>query len=232
MTFDRILAILGIILGLPGFLLLLMSGYRAEAILSLGLGLTLISAPISITWFLTRPPYTITSAKVTLSFLDNAIRRARLTKDYTIRPNQRYLTVLTFRNIAADGNIHSLRWNGQPIDPKWIREVLGEYEVTIHFPGPHQLWREFSGSLSYEATDAFNGREEGLVYAPDHPTKTATIMVEFPASRPCRATRAYRVEGAGQVPISAPSVLAKGLRFETTLKRPRPGTEYWFWWDW
>jgi len=232
MTIDRILAVLGIILGLPGFLLLLVNGYRAEAILSLGLGLTLFSTPILIGWFLSRPPYFFSEAKVALRFIGDSVRTATLTKEYKIRPNQRHLTVLSLRNIAADGFVSNLQWNGAPIQKDWIREVLGEYEITIHFEGPHALWREFSGMLSYDVTDSNNGNPEAFVYAPDHPTKLATIEVSFPPSRPCLAARAYRMEGAGQIPIPAPEVSENRLRLKATLRHPQPGAEYWFWWDW
>jgi len=232
MTIDRILAVVGIFLGLPGFLLLFFTGYRTEAILALGLGLTLFSSPIIVTWLLSLPPYSITEAKVALSFDKDSIQKATITKEYKIRPNQRHLTVLSLRNIAADGKVENLRWNGNLIPKEWLREVLGEYEVTIHFPGPHALWKEFSGALSYEVTDSFNGNPEGLVYAPDHPTKVAQIEVTFPNNRPCRSANAYRVEGAGQIPIAGPEIFESGLRLKATIKRPTPGTEYWFWWNW
>jgi hypothetical protein len=229
-TLDRILAVIGLIIAIPGFLLLFFTDHQTESILTVGLGLVVLGAG-AIDFYLSRlPPYTINDAKVIVDFPNGDRRIARITKSYTVRPNFGHLNTMTHRNIGAQGTVQNLCWNGLPIQQ--IRQSLGEYEVTIDFNGPHKRFRPFTGALSYEAVDSFKGNPEWFCYVIDFPIKAASIEVNLPTRDPCKSAEAFRVEGNGRTRMPDPDISADKQRLSWKLNRPRRSAEYRLYWYW
>lgn len=231
MTPDRVLAIVGVVLGIPGVAVLVLTADQTVAILATILAIALIAAALFIRYVLNAPPYTVREANVTLAFPQDE-QTAILSKEYRIVPNFSHLRQIEHKNIAADGQIQNIQWNDAPVPPNFIAYRLGEYEIRIDLPFHPRRWHEFSGKLSYECIGSFNGQTESIVYCVDFPTKEARIVVEFPPNRPCRASEARKIQGAGEMPIHRPEVTPDGRRLELRLRRPTFGASYIIYWTW
>lgn len=232
MRLDTVLAVLGALFGLPGFLMLFFGPYPSAAVLMTVVGILLLVIAIALTWISRLPPYTCKKASVELTIHDAQGQRGTLSKQYAIRPNHHNLQSIKFRNIAADGVTNDIRWNDEPVPEANIRKILGEYEVTIQHQGPLRRWRAFEGKLSYSVIDSFLGNPEGLVYVPDFPTRIATIRINLPLGRPCLSTNTWRTTGAVDIPIADAKMLNNNTRIELELKRPKVGSEYNVFWNW
>jgi hypothetical protein len=232
MTLDRWLGVIGLVIGLPGFAALFLGPDQATAISFSLVGVVLIAAAATVNYFGNLPPFSVKSAEVLLDFQDDTGKLAKLSKSYRIRPNYSYLQTLVHKNIGADGVIRNICWDDQPVPPQHITERMKEYIVTIQFPFPLRKWREVLGKLSYELVDSFENNPDGLTYCVDFPTKLANIRVSFPSKRPCIKAHAFLGQGAGEKPISEPSVTDNGRRLELVLNNPDIGSRYNIYWDW
>lgn len=116
------------------------------------------------------------SVSVNLEIHDVHGVNAKLTKRYQIVPNFAYL----HRNIASDGSISNLCWNGRPIPASDIKAVLGENQVTINFKAPSAKGVAFAGALSYDLSNSFPATDEALVYVVDFPSPMVTLQIDLP----------------------------------------------------
>jgi hypothetical protein len=231
MTLDRGLAIAGVILGLPGVLVLVLSSSQTLAIINGILAVLLLGAAYFIKYILDAAPFNVKDVTVILSFPQDH-KKAILRKHYKMYANFNHLKQIEHKNIAADGKIENICWNKTPVPADHIKNVLGEYEVYIDLPFDLPRWKEFSGTLSYECIDSFNADTEAFMYCVDFPTRLATIIIAFPKSRPCRSTEATKVQGAGAMPIAAPRLSPDGRRLVLKLKYPTIGAQYIIYWNW
>jgi hypothetical protein len=232
MTFDRAVGITGTIIGIPGFVLLFLQGQQVAAALCV-----LLAAVIFIGFVLHRkatdaPPFKLKSAKVLLTIHDAAGALGKIEKHYTFVPCFANMNQMTHRNIASDGTVSAISWNGQPVPATGIKEVLGEYQVTIDFRAPLTRGVAQDGILSYEIADSFPNADEALVYVVDFPTPLVEITVRLPQNRLAQSAKAFQVRGAGRSPV--PSVELNASRDTVTLrlKKPPMGAEYEIWWNW
>lgn len=232
MTLDRVLAIIGIVLGIPAVVALVLSANQSLQIFIVILAALLVGAALYIRYILNAPPYTFREATVTLSF-PNDHETAILTKTYHIIPNLTDLRQMEHKNIAADGQIQNICWNDQPVPQDRIVQRLGEYEILIDFPISPRKWKEFAGKLSYECLGSFRGNPESMLYCVDFPTREARIIVEFPPTKRCRSAEARKLQGSGQIPVKrGPEISSDGRRLELHLKRPTFGAHYAIYWTW
>jgi hypothetical protein len=231
MPIDRIFAIIGIIIGVPGVMILFATANETLAAFAGTLAALLLGAAFYIRYLFNAPPYSVPEALVTLEFKGDE-KRATLTKKYKICPNFAHLSQLEHRNIASDGDISNFLWNGLPISPNAISKHLGEYVIRVDLPVNPGRWRIFEGELSYELTDSFNGNPEGMEYCIDFPTKKAVLTILFPKNKRCLSAEARKMQGAGAIPISRPVVSNDGSRAELVLRRPTLGAKYAIHWNW
>jgi len=231
MWLDRILAIAGLILGIPGVLVLFATANETTAVFAGMLAALTLGAAFYIRYLINAPPYTFREVKATLEFLGDE-KRAVLRKAYKIRPNYAQLHQLEHKNIGADGQICNFLWNGKPIPPNAITLELGQYNVRIDLPVNPGRWQIFDGELSYEMRDSFNGNPESAAYPVDFPTKIATLTILFPKTKPCLSAEARKKQGSGTVPIEKPTILKNGTQLELTLNRPTYGATYLIYWHW
>ncbi len=225
---DRILSLIGILVGLPGFILLFFDGHALLAAAFFVAMVVLLLAA----WLVSLPPFTMKSIDVELIIHEVDGSKATLSKTYQIRPNYGHLEHLTHRNIAADGSVSNIRWDDQPVPCKNIEKVMAEYHVTIRFPSPLERWRTFPGKLSYDLDNSFPATLEGLVYVADFPVKTAKITVRLPAGRKCSKANATMVRGGRKVPIKHLYQNDGGTQIQLKLKKPVVGAEYEIFWYW
>ena len=231
MSLDRGLALVGLVLALPGFLLLFLSGQEAVAVLVLVLGAGCLIGAFVVHFIWTQPPYTFKIAEVTLSFIGGK-DRALLSKEYIIRPNYRNLQQMKHKNIASDGTVKNICWNDEPVPQNKILTRLGEYAVTIDFPTTCVWLRNFTGKLSYELINSFGGNSEGIFYSVDYPTKKVIIRVNFPEDCLCIHAHATLIQGAGEKEIQDPAISSDRKSLVLKLKRPKLGSQYGIYWQW
>jgi hypothetical protein len=234
MKTDRILTIVGIFLTLPGFIAMFFTKDWSLPAMTMLLGLVVLIASLLVRIFVTLPPFTVISHIVTVDFLDDYGRQARMRKEYVIRPNYGHLSSITFRNIAGDGRISKIAWNDEELPAEAVKRRMEEYVVTVTFHHTLPRWKEIRGVLSYEAADTFPERNEGMIYTPDFPTKTATLRVVFPANRKFKSDSvgASKIEGTGETRLKPPEISGDQKTIEVTLRRTRPGEEYSLFWEW
>lgn len=127
MSFDRVLAILSFLISIPGLLEFFLTDRATIGVLALMIGMLLLSGAWALNWFRRLPEFTMTSVTVTLKFdWDGRGERAQLIKDYRIRPNSSHSKQIIHRNIAPDGEVANICWNGDPIPADNIRKIMGE----------------------------------------------------------------------------------------------------------
>jgi hypothetical protein len=231
MSLDRALAIAGLIIGIPGVLVLFLTANQTLAIVAGLLAVLLLLGAFYGRQILNASPYTFPEARVSLAFPGDH-NLGVLTKEYRIVPNFGHLRQIEHKNIAADGRIDNIRWNDVPVPPNCIVNRLGEYEVRIDLPFAPRRWTEFRGKLSYDCIGSFPGNPESMLYCVDFPTRRACIIIEFPKGRPCQSATARMIRGAGEVPIKDPTRSPDGLRLELNLDRPIHGAQYVIYWMW
>lgn len=232
MSLDRILAVAGVILSLPGFLLLFLNRNETVGAAFVLLGLVVLLAALIYHYWTEIQPYTVIEMEGQLVIKTRDGASATLTKQYRIRPNYSHLNTLTHRSIASDGRVENIRWDDQPVPPANISRVLGEYHVTVNFRPPKQRFKAFDGKLSYDLLDSFPASREVLGYVADFPTKQARISVELPADRPCHNAEVYVSRGAGEKLMKPPTRSANRCSIAVTLKRPATAARYNIYWDW
>lgn len=229
---DRTIGILGVILALPGFFFQFVNKNATIALLSFALASVCILGALAIRYLTRRPKFHLHDATVQLEIFDADGHEAHLSKQYHIEANYDDLQTMTHRNIAADGDITNIYWNDRPVPDESIEQTLGEHVVTADLAMPRGRGDKFQGKLSYDLTDSFPDRREELRYNVDFPTKQASLQVFLPEDRPARGVNAYRLDGAGRVPIESPQVSDNGELIEMELSRPQLGDEYSITWVW
>lgn len=232
MSFDRVLAILSFLISIPGLLVFFLTDRATVGVLGLLLGMLLLVGAWAVNWFRRLPEFTMASVDVTLKFDPTGNgERAQLIKDYRIRPNSSHSKQIIHRNIAADGEVRNICWNGDPVPSANIRKIMGEYEVRIDFPAPCKFWHEFDGRLTYDVLDSFSRSQENLWYVADFTAKRVTITVEFPPRRPCKEVSASYMAG-GERPLDSARRLQDGLTARMVIKRPINAAQYVLHWRW
>ena len=231
MPLDRVLAIAGIIIGIPGVIVLFAAANETLAAFAGLLAALLLGAAFYIRYLFNAPPYTFPEVNATLEFSGDE-RRAVLRKIYKIRPNYSHLRQLEHRNISADGQISNFLWNGKPIPSSSISQQMGQYEVLVNLPVIPGRWQIFDGELSYEMKNSFNGNPESVQYCVDFPTKKVVLTILFPKNRPCLSAEARKMQGAGARPIEMPTISQNGRELALTIKRPTYGATYTIYWHW
>ena len=231
MSLDRVLALLGVLLGIPGSGALFHiechsrrhGGNLGRAPLGRGLLYTSIIRSSALL-VLRRGGHT------NVCELRKEGRSAEELQ--RIRPNHSYLRQMEHKNIAADGNITNICWNNTPINQANISRKLGKYVVRVDFPVAPKLWATFDGALSYELEDCFGSSNEGIVYCVDFPTKSAKIIVMFPPNRRCKKAQARKLHGAGELVLDDPTISPSGDKLELTIRHPTLGANYSVYWEW
>lgn len=229
---DRWIGIVGVILGLPGFLLFFVKGQHALALLSLLILVVALVAAYLINRAGKLPPYRMKSVRVDLHLLDTLGENATLQKTYEAVPSYAHLQEMTHRNIAADGAVVNLQWDGNPIPEQWITQVLGEYHITVRFPGPLVKGKQLTCCLSYDVLRSFLQSQEALIYVCDFPAKEVNILIHFPQDRMCTEASCFRVQGAGKIPLTDPVLDRASRTISLKLKKPEVGAEIEIWWRW
>ncbi|HTY54575.1 MAG TPA: hypothetical protein VMB26_05220 [Candidatus Binataceae bacterium] len=220
---NEFLAWLGIIIAIPGFLLLFASRDWAIGILIL----LLIGAFAWFYWRSHRPPFTIKQISKTLEIMSDSGDLARLKRTQSAVAN---ITATEFwcRNVGADGSIGNIRIDGQA--PDEIVHELGRQHVCKRFRHPLKPRERFNLEVEYELVDSFPGSTEGLLHICDVRCDQIELKVIFRPARQPRNPRLFARYSGTETELQKP--VQNGLTLQATIQRTRVGAEYELEWTW
>jgi hypothetical protein len=232
MTTDRWIAVVGLLIALPGFLELFLTGRQTEAALIVLLGFAVVVSAWIVQYVLNLPPFSAKSTDVTLE-LDKTGNVSQITKSHELRPNAEAQR-LVIRHNGGRGGSKDFRWKGGSGSIEKVEEikVFADTVVTVLFAPPLSRWKPFRGELTYQLLDSFSEKREFFAHVVEFPAKVLTIKVVFPRERPCVEASAARRLGANEKRLDDLRRLHEGELVELTLKRPQIGSEYWIRWSW
>lgn len=229
MNLDRVLALIGVAIGIPGFLILFMSDQWVHGVLVL-----LLVCALGAWWFYAwwrdkLPVFTVLELAKKLTITTPDGRTATLTRTQKVRINHKGITEWWCRNISADGAISNINIDQHP--PDVTINTGGTIQVCRRFPYPKQRGEEWESTLSYDIADSFIKPREELRHLVTFKTKKVTIEVELP--RGCnRADLRFTFGGEEAERLSDPELSNNNRTIKVEIKRPRIGGQYHVGWEW
>lgn len=214
MKIENILAIIGVIVGLPSFLLLFCSGQQVIAIL------VLIIISFLFYYYLQEnltPSFHLISHYKKVEIFDKSGSKAKVTLRRRIRPNHRGLQEYIFRYIRSDGRIENFQSNFGP--PHKIARDAGNYVVTIRFPKELKKKKPLEVTLSYDILEGYSQNIETTSLFIDYPAKELWMEIIFPDERPCLEAEAYRITGSDEKEIKKPEISPDHTEIKWNLKK-------------
>lgn len=229
MNRSDILALFGIILGIPGLLIALFSDAAIVAVIFL----ILCGVLFWVRWWLNQPLYTLICVEKVLTIEDVGGKKAKLIRFHEGVANHRGLNEFWCRNISADGEISNVLVDNHA--PYETERRAGDLQVCTRFRQSLDRGERFSMTLSYDLTDSFLRTPEAIIHVVETKTKKLKMIVILPPSRP--ATNALATLSFGGLPhkrLFPPRLTGQvmGERIEFEIKAPKLGAEYRLEWDW
>jgi len=226
MSWDRILAYVGIIVGLPGFLILFMGDRYVLGIFAL----IVVALLFWHLWSLQRPNFTVVEIDKLLRIHDQG-QTASFVREQTMKANHKGLTEFWIKGISADGQIERILIDDNK--PDEVRVEAGDILVCKRFPQPLKRGKEFKLRHSYDLINSFPNNTEMLIHTANFKTKVVRMRVELPPGRPCKAARAsLRFGGQFHAELARPTVYSGNKRIEIEIRKPKLGGDYYLEWDW
>jgi hypothetical protein len=213
LNLDRLLAAIGILIGLPSFLLLFFSG-------NFVIGIFVFIILCGIAWFYYHEnflgPFNAVMSKKCLELLDKEGRKAKITLDGWVKPNHKGLHEFVLANIRSDGRIENFNSNfGTPL----VKKEAGGYIVHIRFPNELKKGRLINVILTYDIIDGYLSNNESTSGVVEHLTKEMEFEALFPKNRPFLDTSVYKISGSDRKELHKPSCSEDHLRISWKMKR-------------
>lgn len=214
MKIENLLAIIGIIIGLPSFLLLFCSGQQVAAILVL-----LVIFILSYQYWQENlaPSFCLISHYKKLEIFDKNGAKAKITLRRIVIPNHKGLQEYIFRHIRSDGKIENFQSNFGL--PHKISKDAGNYVVTIRFTKELRKRKPVEVILSYDVSGGYSQNMETTALLLDYPCKELEMKISFPNDRPCLEARAYRISGSDEKEINKPEVSPSHTEVKWNMKK-------------
>ena len=221
------MAIISLVITVPGFLILFVSGFMALGVvtfvLALGVGFFY--------WWSEQPPFTIKEVEKTLVFQDPQGHRAKVSRTQTARANQTGITEIWVGNIRTDGSIENVHVDGQPPDDDEIR--VGVRRICKRYPRGQQRGQDYRMTISFDAIDSFANSTEVYEHLVTTKTKKLKMRINFHPDRPCGAVKAYlQYGGQTHQPLKDPWVSDDRTEVLFEMSKPKEGSEYALEWTW
>lgn len=230
MNLDRLLGIIGIVIGVPGFLILFMSDKWIEGILVLFLVMAIAGYQVYLYKQSQEPMFTVLRLDKEVRIHDDKGTKASFERRQHMKTNHPGLVEWWCRNIAADGTITNILIDGQA--PDVLETSAGTIRVCRRFPRPLQKGEELTIVLTYDLTNSFLKNTESVVHLNVLKTREVVMSVELP--RPCLSAETYMSYGGQQVTLinDKPAITMGNKRLEIAIKKPRLGAQYHLQWTW
>lgn len=232
MTPDRWLAIIGVLVALPGFFQLFLDEHQIQAALICLAAVIILCSAFVVRYILKRPTFSAKHTHVKLE-LDKSGKFCKVTKRYELRPNHVHADRLVIRHNGGRGGQQDFKWNGDStvVDVNPIG-VTRDYVATIKFSPSLSRGQWFEGELSYILIDSFIEKREFFIHQVEFAARTVTIEIRFPPDRPCVTAQAKLKRAASEEPVDGLEIKDGGKLLEMTMRRPTIGSEYWIYWNW
>jgi hypothetical protein len=224
---KRIEVWVGILIGLPGFLILFLNGQYAIAFVILcAIALLIYSA-----YLFSLPEFTITEIEKILIIRDKQGSVAVLIRRQKAICNHKGVTEFWCGGIGATGGIDDIRIDKRK--PDAIEESCKQFRICKHFTEPLRRGERFSTEVSYKVRDSFLEETERLIHSTDYMTKELIMRVRLPPGRKCKAAKAYTcINQHPQRHLAAPDVSSDQREITLKVVRPKKGVEYVVEWVW
>jgi hypothetical protein len=209
--FDRIVGILGLLLGLPALfeffkarftnalllvvLILLITGYLLYRYMDKHRKIREIRE---------NSLFTHLEVETILSFRDPAGALATQTTKIHAQANHTGITQLWFRNLNADGQMNNFKMNGTLVPPNLVRRKAGGYEVCKEFDRPLRAGDTYKATLTYDLINSFPKEREGTTHVVFTATKKLKMRVEFHQQKVGREPLFFMERGGGIAEQLAP----------------------------
>lgn len=231
-TLDRVLAVLGVLLGIPAILGFFSQRF-GEGLLLTGLVLLIVGYLLYRRYEESQPLFTYLEMHKILKFHDAAATTAGFSTIVTARANHTGVSQLWFRNINADGDVTNFRIDGAPVPQNLIVKKAGSYEVCKQFDRPLRRGDTEQITLSYDLINAFSSTHEGITHVTVTKTKKLKIRVEFHSQRVGHNVRFYAAYGGGiEKDLDPPRFDNTGLALEIELEGLKTAAYYTIDWNW
>ena len=193
--FSDILGIVGLLLGIPGFLLLFINSRAA-------LGVVVLLMVIGIFWYFWdsnfRPELTLLQVRKHLKVNDTLGQTAILKHYVKFKVHCKGIAQYWFTGISSDGTIDINQIKIDNLKPDLVRTDAGQIRVCKQLP---LLDRGdiFELEMELPVLDALTESEEKLIHRIAEPTKSLAIEIEFPDGRWAKTARASRGIGGSNL---------------------------------
>lgn len=218
---------IGLLFGLPSFLLLFFTGNQTIAFVVLAAVILLIYG----TYLLNRSEFTILEIEKTLVIKNKQGSKATLTRQQRAVCNHKGLTEFWCGGIGATGTVNEIRIDQKK--PHAVEESCRLYRICKRFHPPLKRGEKFETLISYVVTDSFSDDVESLHHSTDYVTRKLKMKVQLPAARKCKSAKAYTcLNQHPQKKLPMPIVSDDGRHITLEISRPRKGYEYVVEWEW
>lgn len=225
MTREELLGWIGVLLGLPGVLILFLGGHIAVA----ALVLVLVAAFVWFAWRFNKPTFTILEVHKILNFVSPDGASATLVRTQKARANHP-ASEFWFRGMGSDGRIENIRIDGAA--PARILRELGEIHACKQYAHPLRSGTVSIVRLEYELLDSFPAAQESLLHTVFEPTGQLRLEVHFHSGRPCRSAKLFRRYGGGERTLDIVDRSEDGVLASAIVKHPKVGSQYELEWEW
>jgi hypothetical protein len=219
---DRhdVLALVGIIVGVPGLLYFFLSGKWVVGILTV----LIIAVVLTAAWYVNQPPITVINNNKNLAFDDKEAHTATQRSDLKLRANHKGVQMFRLGSLSTDGSVRSVTIDDQP--PSRQQVTAGEIEIIKEFRNPLERGQVETLRVSTTYIDSFKDSTESFTHVVAHKTKKLSLTVNFHAERPCRTAKAFlRYGGQVHKAMAGIEVSADGRRARLEVKRPKLGSD-------
>lgn len=231
---DVVGIVIGVVIGLPGFLDYVFGQQTALGILSVVIGILIVLSVFSLRWIISQPPFTLLGVEKELEFRDKDARNARHTDTRKVMANHKGITEFWFKDIGQPGSLNNVLINGDPPDLEEDR-AGGNMGVGKRYPRHFEWRQQFKASLSMEILDAFPDEQEFYTHKVMDKTKRITMAVKFHRGKRFRTVRVLLGYGGASYEVIKKPNLTKaedGSELELVVKKPKLGQEYRLEWEW
>lgn len=230
MNWDRMIAVVGVCIGIPGFLLLFLSDKWAHGVLVLLLVCLCASWWYYTIWRDKQPVFTILHLEKKIVITDSTGKAATFTRTHKLKVNHKGITEWWCRNLAADGTISNIKIDGR--DPDQTITTGGTIQICRRFPFPKERGEVWESTLTYDLADSFVRPWEETIHYTSFKTKKLIMEVDLP--RACKRAELRFTFGGQQSELlpTKPEVSTTKQSIRVEIKRPRLGGQYHLGWEW
>jgi hypothetical protein len=227
MKIQDLIALISLVLSIPGFFLIFVKG---EFLIGILLLLLVLGLAIYY-WHQKCPMVTQLEVSKVLTFKDAQASSASLEQTVKARANHKGLTEYWIGNLSADGRVTNICIDGKP--PDLTETLIKDLRIGKRFNRAKKYWEEFSLHVTMDAVNCFPEKTEGLIHIVDHETRTLKIEVIFHEGKPVRQSWATLRLGAEVYDVSPPPEISEnGRRLYFEVKNPRLSGHYFIEWNW